>query len=119
MQLNTRANLSLPKLAWVAGVDRTKEVVTVQHGSGVEVRSNFFIEGVWNGPFEDGGFSETDCVFGTGGILSEHSIRFVTSACTTDYLFYADTPGQVTVSNSLPLLLGAIGDTLDPRYLEY
>lgn len=119
MQLNASVNPSLPKLAWVAAVDRTKEVVTLRHGSGVEVRSTFFIEGVWNGPFEDGAFSETDCVFGTGGILSEESIRFVTSACTTDYVFYADTPGQVTVSNSLPLLLGAIGDALDPRYLEY
>ena len=119
MLLEARLTPSLPKLAWVAKVDRTKEVVTLQHGSGVEVRANFFIEGVWNGPFEDGDFSDTDCVFGTGGILSAHSIRFVTSACTTDYLFYADTPGQVTVSNSLPLLLGSIGDSLDPRYLEY
>ncbi|UVT19554.1 MAG: hypothetical protein H8K03_17450 [Nitrospira sp.] len=119
MLLQALANPSLPKLAWVAEVDRTKDVVTLQHGSGVEVRSTFFIEGVWNGPFEEGDFSDTDCVFGTGGILGEESIRFVTSACTTDYLFYADTPGLVTVSNSLPLLLGSIGDALDPRYLGY
>ncbi len=119
MQLNARANRSLPPLAWVAAVEQTQHVVTVQHGSGVEVRAQFFIEGVWNGRFEEGDFSDTDCVFGTGGLLRGESIRFVTSACTTDYLYYAEAPGQVTVSNSLPLLLGAIGDALDPRYLGY
>jgi hypothetical protein len=119
VQLTASANLSLPKLAWVAEVDRTKGIVTLLRGSGVEVRPNFFIEGVWNGPFQDGDFGETDCVFGTGGILGEDSIRFVTSAATTDYLYYSEDGGQVTVSNSLPLLLGYIDDSLDPQYLEY
>lgn len=103
----------------MAEVDRTKGIVTLLRGPGIEVRPNFFIEGVWNGPFQDGDFGETDCVFGTGGILGEDSIRFVTSAATTDYLYYSEDGGQVTVSNSLPLLLGYIDDSLDPRYLEY
>ncbi len=119
MQLNAIANLSLPKLAWLAEVDRTSGIVTLLHGSRVEVRPNFFIEGVWNGPFEDGDFGETDCVFGTGGILGEELIRFVTSASTTDYLYYTEDSAQVTVSNSLPLLLGYVEDSLDPRYLGY
>jgi hypothetical protein len=119
MQLRSLANFSLPKLAWVAEVDRTSGIVTLLHGPLVEVRPNFFIEGVWNGPFQDGDFGETDCVFGTGGILGEDSIRFVTSAATTDYLYYSEDGGQVTVSNSLPLLLGYIDDFLDPQYLEY
>ena len=69
MQLKALANVSLPKLAWVAEVDRTKGIVTLLRGHGVEVRPNFFIEGVWNGPFQNGDFGESDCVFGTGGIL--------------------------------------------------
>jgi hypothetical protein len=119
MGLRALTNFSLPKLAWVAEVNCTSGIVKLQHGPLVEVRRNFFIEGVWNGPFATGDFGETDCVFGSGGILSDDSIRFVTSASTTDYLYYAEAPGQVTVSNSLPLLLGAIKDSLDPRCREY
>ena len=119
MQLRALANFSLPKLAWVAEVDRTSGIVTLLHGPLVEVRPNFFIEGVWNGPFQDGDFGESDCVFGTGGILDDESIRFVTSASTTDYLYYDEDGGQVTVSNSLPLLLSYIRDALDPRCQDY
>jgi hypothetical protein len=119
MQLKALANFSLPKLAWVAEVDRTSGLVTLLHGPLVEVRPNFFIEGVWNGPFQNGEFGETDCVFGTGGILGEESIRFVTSASTTDYLYYDEDEGHVSVSNSLPLLLAYTRDRLDPRCPDY
>ena len=119
MQLRALVNVSLPKLAWVAEVDRTSGIVTLEHGPLVEVRPNFFIEGVWNGPFQHGDFGETDCVFGTGGILEEESIRFVTSAATTDYLYYVEEGGHITVTNSLPLLLAYIGDALDPRCPDY
>jgi len=119
MRLRALANFSLPKLAWVAEVDRTSGIVTLLHGPLVEVRPNFFIEGVWNGPFQNGGFGDSDCVFGTGGILNEESIRFVTSASTTDYLYYDEDGGQVTVSNSLPLLLAYTRDRLDPRCPDY
>jgi hypothetical protein len=119
MQLKAVANSSLPKLAWVADVDCSRGIVTLLHGPLVEVRTKFFIEGVWNGPFENGQFGETDCVFGSGGILNDDSIRFVTSASTTDYLYYAEGKEQTTVSNSLPLLLGYTRDSLDLGYREY
>ena len=119
MEFRFSSNPGLPRLAWCATVDRTTGIVTLVHGPLVEVRSHFFIEGVWNGAFEEGDFGDTDCVFGTGGIVSDHSVRFVTSAATIDYLYYKDNRQDVTVSNSLPLLLAAIGDALDPQCLEY
>jgi hypothetical protein len=119
MKLRNKENVFLPKLAWVANVDRMSGVVTLQHGPAVEVRESFFIEGAWNGPFEAGDFGETDCIFGTGGILSDESIRFVASSSTVDYLYYTEAETQVVVSNSLPLLLACTGDRLDPRYLGY
>ncbi|UVT16966.1 MAG: hypothetical protein H8K04_05280 [Nitrospira sp.] len=119
MELKAIAKPSLPKLAWLSDVDRTNGSVTLLHGPCVEVRANYFIEGVWNGPFQDGDFGETDCVFGTGGILDAESVRFVPSASTVDSLYYKESGSRVIVSNSLPLLLGYIEDSLDPRYLEY
>jgi len=119
MKLTAVANSSFPKLAWVAEVNRNDGTVALHHGHSVEVRQTFFIEGVWDGPFQNGDFGETDCVFGTGGILREESIRFVTSAATTDFLYYDDQGAQVTVSNGLPLLLAHIRDSLDPHYPDY
>jgi hypothetical protein len=119
MQFQPIAHLSLPQLAWVAIVNRKSGLVTLEHGLHVEVRQKFFVEGVWSGPFENGDFSETDCVFGTGGIIINETIRFVPSASTVDYLYYAEDGAAVTVSNSLPLLLARIEDELDPRCLDY
>jgi len=119
MQLRAISGVNLPQLAWVAEVDRNRETVALIHGSKVEVRRTFFIEGVWNGAFQEGDFGETDCVFGTGGILTGQSVRFITSASTTDYLYYAEDHSVVTVSNSLPLLLSSIQDALDPRCQDY
>jgi hypothetical protein len=44
---------------------------------------------------------------------------FVSSASTTDHLYYQQTPTRVVVSNSLPLLLSYIEDYLDPHSAEY
>ena len=119
MQLEAVAVPSLPKLAWVAEVHRKSGVVFLQHGSSVEIQEDFFIEGVWNGPFESGNFGETDCVFGTGAILGDTSIRFVTSASTVDCLYYAESAIGITVSNSLSLILAYRDDALDPRCQEF
>ena len=86
--LRALANGLLPPLAWAADVDRTHGLVTLVHGLRVEVREHFFIEGVWDGPFQLGEFATTYCVFGSGGRLAEDSIRFVPSAATTDHLYY-------------------------------
>jgi hypothetical protein len=108
-----------PKLAWIAEVIRANGVVVLYHGPSVEIRQKFFIEGVWNGPFDNGGFGETDCVFGSGGIVGHESIRFVASASTVDCLYYSDSKSGVTVSNSLPLILGYTGDALNPKCQDY
>ncbi len=76
-RLRAVANALLPPLAWVADVDRTHGLVTLVHGPRVEVRETFWIEGVWDGPFQLGEFGTTDCVFGSGGLLTEDTIRAV------------------------------------------
>lgn len=119
MELQALINSFLPKLAWIADVDCKNDIVTLFHGSSVEARTKFFIEGVWNGPFQDGEFANTDCVFGTGGIVTSDLICFVPSASTVDSLYYKEEGAHVIVSNSLPLLLGYLGDSLDLRCPEY
>src|SRR5687767_9042782 len=93
-QLVARTHPSLFALAWIAAVDRVSGRVILTHGKCVEIRERFFVEGVWNGVFAHGDFGDTDCIFGSGGILSPDGIRFVSSASTTDYLFYLEHAGQ-------------------------
>lgn len=100
MELNALTSSTLPKLAWVADVDCQEEAVVLFHGSSVEVCANFFIEGVWNGPFQFGEFGNSDCVFGTGGVLDSNSICFVPSASTVDSLYYDEEGTHIIVSNS-------------------
>lgn len=119
MRYRFTGNPSLPKLSWVADVSQAEEIVSIQHGPFVEVRDRFFIEGVWNGEFEVGDFAATDCIFGSGAILGDRSVRFVSSASTTDYLYYQRSDKRVVVSNSLPLLLSYIDDSLDPHFTGY
>lgn len=117
--LQAISNARLPQLAWVAEINRANSSVILTHGLRVEVRERFFIEGVWDGPFHLGEFGATDCVFGSGGLLTENSVRFVPSAATTDHLYYDEDGDRVTVSNSLPLLLAHTHERLDPHCQDY
>lgn len=120
MNLVYLGNSRLPRLAWLAEVDLVKKIVRVQHGDSVECWEHFFIEGVWNGEFYSGDFSKTDCVFGTGGVVNRDSVEFVSSACTTDYLYYTTgDAGLLAIANSLPFLLASRGDSLDPSFFGY
>ncbi len=119
MGLSVQQNASLPPLAWYARIDRTSNDVAVTCGESVETGAEYIVEGVWNGDFAQGDFGTTDCFFGSGLIVRNDEILIVSSAATTDALAYADSPGEFVVSNSLPLLLAVLGDTLRPDFLEY
>ena len=66
---------------------------------------DWFCEAVWEGPFSDGGFDETDIVFGSGVRIRGDRVVFVASGIHIDRLLSVDTPDGVLVSNSLACLL--------------
>jgi hypothetical protein len=119
MNIRYQQTRGLPKLAWLADVNKTNDLVQVCHGSHVEIQERFFVEGTWNDLFQEGDFASTDCIFGSGGIIDKNGIIFVSSASTTDYLYYKNTDDRVFVSNSLPFLLSHTDDLLDPTFLGY
>lgn len=111
------ANQDVPRLAWLADIDRGRRRAEVTHGAWVEVFEGGFVEGVWDGPFRAAMFDQTPTVFGSGGVVRSAAMVFVSSTATTDYLYWAaDEPAtRVAVSNSLPMLLARLGDELDPQ----
>ena len=96
---------ALPKLAWLADVDRQSRVVTVLCGSSVERRDSFFAVGAWSGDFADADFDKTEVFCGSGAKLTKDGIDFVTPSHASERLLLKDNGEHVAVSNSLPFIL--------------
>ena len=114
----SQADSDLPMLAWIARVEADNSL-HVRHGDAVEVQDRFFVAGVWAGDFATGDVLKSSSLFGSGGAVMPDAVGFATPIATTDWLFEAARDGVVHVSNSLPLLLSAIDDRLDPGNTDY
>ncbi len=112
-------NEHLPKLAWLAHSSYSSELMHIVHGPNVEVRDHFFVEGSWDGDFESGRFDNTDNMIGTGGIIRDDAVIFVSAANTLDSLYYVEKDEFMVVSNSLPFLLAKLDDRLPAAYDKY
>jgi hypothetical protein len=110
---------SLPPLAWCARVDQLRLATRVLAGSLVECRPHFFVEGVWNGTFEQGDFALTEAFFGSGGTVRDGELHLVASSSTISGLFYSNRGDELVISNSLAFLLAELDDRLDPRFYGY
>jgi len=107
----------LPKLAWLACLDQKAFTeLSVFHGSSVECRDNWMVEGIWDGDFSSGNFHRAENFFGSGIRVEGENIYFVSSMALVDHLFYCSDHGGLYVSNSLVLLLAFTGATLDETH---
>jgi hypothetical protein len=121
VQISFTRHRELPKLGWVATVHPRFGKLSVALGDWVETLDDGFIEGVADTEFSSNLFDQTACVFGSGAVVRDDCVTFVSSTATTDYLYWAkiDDGNAVLVANSLPLLLANLDDRLDPSYLDY
>lgn len=117
--ISIQINPSLPRLAWIVEVDRQNLRMNATIGNNVEYGPDFLVAGVWDGPFRDGAFEKTEVFFGTGVTARGGAVTLVPSAAISDAIYYHVGQLCVTASNSLPLLLAAIGDRLDPGFAFY
>ena len=77
---------ALPKLAWIATLDLRSNRLRVDHGSAVECRPEWMVEGVWDGRFADGDFHRGAHLFGSGMRLDGDAIYFMPSCALVDRL---------------------------------
>ena len=110
---------TLPRLAWLARVHDGDPVVRVLHGSWVEAREDFFVEGAWDGPFATGAIDRTDVLAGSGGRATPQGVVFATPANMYERLHSMRTDAAGLISNSLAFLLAQSGDRLDPDHPHY
>lgn len=107
---------TLPKLGWVATLDLRNNRLHVAHGRAVECRRAWMVEGVWDGPFEDGDFHRGAHLFGSGIRLDDGAVYFMPSCALVDRLVYCRSGSRLVVSNSLLALLVETGAELDPDH---
>jgi len=115
-RIDYSANKDFPKLAWFARVDRDSHIVSVIHGLSVEYRDDWMVEGVWDDDFERGNFHQSENFFGSGIRIEGEYVYFVPSSALVDRLLYCEVQGEILVSNSLIVLLGATGASLDDNH---
>ena len=113
MEISYQPIADLPKLAWLASLDFAASKLTVFHGSAVECRDNWMVEGVWDGDFGRGDFHRSENFFGSGIRVEDGCVYFVPSSALVDRLLYCIHDRRMLVSNSLILLLAFTGATLD------
>ena len=89
-------NKDLLKLAWLAKVDPDTSKILVIHGSSVECRDDWLVEGVWDDDFEKGNFHRSENFFGSGMRIEGDSIYFVPSSATVDRLLYCEHKQKIT-----------------------
>src|SRR3989442_11767358 len=68
---------ALPRLAWLAVVERGAVRARVFHGPAVECRDRWMVEGVWDGDFAAGGFHDSPHFFGSGIRVDGDRLLFV------------------------------------------
>lgn len=110
---------NFPPLAWVATCQPDQKTIVVLHGRFVETCPHYFVEGAWAGDFTEGQIQNSDTVFGSGGVLVDDAVTFVSCTATTDYLYHSDDAKHFVISNSLPLLLAKLDDALKPACKDY
>jgi hypothetical protein len=109
----------LPRLCWCLTVKRDEPAATVTCGPWVEVGDDYFIEGAWDGRFDEQGFDSSSLLMGSGGKTTERGILLSTPCHNLDPLFLVCDDDQLTASNSLSFLLISAGLSLDHGYLYY
>jgi hypothetical protein len=117
MRLEYRRKVGIGRLAWAARC--RDKVITVYHGDAVETHSDWFVEGIWNGPFDEGGFDRTSLVCGSGGRARQGHIAFVSSGNPLDRLWQWSGSDGLWISNSLALILAITGTRLVDDYSRY
>ena len=116
IQFQCRQDKTIPKLGWIAIADTAENRLNILHGEFVEHGSDWLVEGVWDGRFQDGVFNRSDFFFGSGVRKESDKIFFVPSIAQTDRILLCRDKDDIVVSNSLLLLLGYTGASLDNNH---
>jgi hypothetical protein len=120
MKLEVRRDDQLPKLAWFATINAEAGQCEVEVGPSVEVDPSpspaWVVAGMWTGPFSAGRFHREEYLFGSGLRLDDDGVHVVPASSTVERCVYARDGETWYASNSLVVLLGRLGASIDVRF---
>lgn len=117
-QLSFTKDEALPPLAWWVEASAGLRRITVLHGPRVEVSQDAFVEGAWDGSFDEMAMDEGVCM-GSGGRFRGAELVLSAPSHTLEALYSVRIADRLFVSNSFPFLLVRAGLDLDPHYRRY
>ena len=109
----------LPRLSWLARMRRGESAVTVLHGPWVERGADFFVEGAWDGPYNEGRLDQAVTLAGSGGRTQANGVLFCPPSHNLEQLYAIRSGTELLVSNSMAFLLVEAGDGLDLDHPNY
>ena len=95
-----QVNERLPKLAWIAKIDQDRKQIKVIHGSLVECRDNWMVEGIWDDQFEKGNFHRSENFYGSGIRIEDNCVYVSISASPIDRPLFCEYKDNLIFSNS-------------------
>ncbi len=119
LQLDCVVDPRMPRLAWAIGVSARDRLVRAIVGASVEKGPDFLVEGAWSGAYGGSGFASAATFSGTGLTVKRDGLVISTPTHTLSPVYCYRTGKTFYASNSLPLLLKSVGDSLDPHYPHY
>ncbi|MBQ3182174.1 MAG: hypothetical protein IJB57_00760 [Clostridia bacterium] len=112
-------NPKLPKLAWLADINRNNGRIVVYAGSYVECHDSFFSAGAWSGDFISAGFDSSDVSYGTGAKLDAEGIHFYTPSHALERIVGYEDEKRIIFCNSVPMIMSYTDMELDPSIDQY
>lgn len=110
---------ALPKLAWIAALNKKNKTIEVQHGKNVECGNNFFVAGVWDDEYKKVNFDKSTIFWGTGAKYTEGVLKFVTPSHAMERLLFVEREYDIIISNSLPFIMEYVNYDLDEKINQY
>ena len=83
--MQVKVHNELPPQSWIARVCGNK--IEGHCGANVEIFNHGLVEGCWDGPFEEYGFQGAENYFGTGMVIEDGAVIFVTPTHTLEALY--------------------------------
>src|SRR5699024_7409029 len=105
MKFTLKKNKEISILAWLLTVNKKSGEMVLEHGENIETGDDFFVEGGWDGAFEDLGFDQAFFFCGTGGKIRNDKLILSTPDHTQERINAIEADEALYFSNSLPFLL--------------
>ena len=109
----------MPKLGWTMHIKKNTSEVQINVGDYVDTFDDWFVSGVWDGPFTEANFEAAQFLCATAIKKEEDHITVYSPTHERQRFCYIKYEDEIIFSNSIPLLLAVSGESADVSCDQY